>query len=64
MSATIETVYLFEARCDLCLTSSEPHEDEYRACEWAATHDAENHAEDDGEDEKYERFKESGYDVL
>jgi coproporphyrinogen III oxidase len=58
VSAEVETVYLYTASCGECLTAFEPHEDEHLAYEWAANHDAENHAVDSGEDEKYERFKE------
>jgi hypothetical protein len=62
VSATVETVYLYEARCAECFDFSPVSASENEAEQWAATHDAENHAEDDREDEKYERFREARYD--
>lgn len=62
MTATVDTIYLYYANCPDCPASSDLHEDEARAEEWAATHNAENHEPDAGEDENYERFKESRYE--
>ena len=59
MSATVETIFLYEANCPICRTASEQYESEYDALEWAAHHDAVLHAEDDGSDDDYEKFKES-----
>lgn len=64
MSATVETIYFYGASCDDCLHAFGPDESEAAAEEWAATHDAEHHAEDDGLDDDYEAFKEARYDVL
>ena len=58
MSASIEEATLFEAKCAECSVSSGPHTDEWRAAEWAANHDAECHAVDDGLDDAYEAFRE------
>jgi hypothetical protein len=61
MSAEVEETTLYSASCGECLTASEPHEDEFRAYEWAANHDAENHetytdedAADDAREHAYE----------
>lgn len=62
MSAEIESVEIYSASCAECNTGSDFHEDEDRALEWAANHDAEQHAEDDRADEAYENYKESRYD--
>jgi len=59
MSATVETDYVYYASCSECGTGSATCEDEDDAAEWAANHNAENHEPDDGEDEKYEQFKDS-----
>lgn len=61
MSATVETVYLYQASCADCTVGPDACESEDEALEWAATHNAECHEPDDGEDENYERFKESRY---
>lgn len=60
MSATVETVFLYEAVCPDCNTGSVVnYESESDALEWAATHDAENHGDNGTNDEDYERFKEA-----
>jgi hypothetical protein len=63
VSAEVEEVTLYNAFCNECVDAFE-HEDEDRAIEWAANHDAENHAEDDSLDDDYEAFKEAHCDVL
>ncbi|MFC0456769.1 hypothetical protein ACFFGR_09465 [Arthrobacter liuii] len=59
MSATVQEEILYEAICTECPTASGPFENEDDAEEWAANHNAELHAEDDGNDEAYEKFKEA-----
>lgn len=60
MTATVETVFLYQALCHECGAGSVlSYESEDDALEWAATHDAENHAEDDGNDEAYEKYREA-----
>lgn len=59
MSADVQAVYLYHAYCPDCATGSDSDEDEDKALEWAATHNAENHDEDDREDADYEHHKES-----
>lgn len=58
MTATVETELVYIGVCSECGTASPPG-DQAEADEWSAAHDAENHAEDDGNDEAYEKFKEA-----
>ena len=59
MSATVEPVDMFQANCWECSAGSGLYLSATAAEQWAAEHDAENHAEDDGTDDAYEKFKES-----
>jgi hypothetical protein len=62
MSATVETDYVYVGTCSDCLTTSRPCEDEAEAEEWAANHNAENHAEDDGSDDADTHRKDSRHE--
>lgn len=62
MSAEVVEVTLHMAVCFRCNVDSEPHEDEDLAIEWAANHDAENHADytdEDAADDAREHDRES-----
>lgn len=59
MTATVETDYVFYAVCPDCATGSTTYATEEDAQTWAATHDAENHNEDDRTDADYDHYKES-----
>ena len=59
MTAFVEPVDMFEASCQECGVSSGLYMSNHAACEWAATHNAENHGENGTTDEDYERFKEA-----
>lgn len=61
MSATVEEVILYSASCDECMDAFE-HENEDRALEWAANHDAENHEDDDPDEIARQEWKDSRYD--
>ena len=62
MSATVELEILYEAICPDCPTASGPFESEDDAEEWAANHNAENHAEDDGSDDADTHRKDSRHE--
>ena len=62
MSAEVEEITLYAATCFECLLSSDPHEDEDAAIDWAANHNAENHSDytdEDAADDAREHDRES-----